>query len=111
LTTCRLKIQVRKKYSGNNTASRKEKIYQTTITLRRYGQARPGPGFSLKLKVEFEDGTIEWREWDAQGRWARFYFEKPARVKTAVLDPEAICWWTAIFLTTAMTGKGQGPNF
>lgn len=39
--------------------SSKQKIYETAITLRRYGEIQLGPGFSLKLKVEFEDGSTE----------------------------------------------------
>ncbi|MDY0231439.1 MAG: hypothetical protein RBR88_03040, partial [Candidatus Saccharicenans sp.] len=67
-----------------------EKIYQTSVTLRRYGQARLGPEVTIKLKVEFEDGSLEWREWDGQSRWVRFNFEKPVKMRQAVLDPEAI---------------------
>jgi len=69
---------------------KKTKIYETTITLRRYGEAIIGPEEKLKLRVEFENGQVETREWDGQGRWARFTFEKPCRVKTAVLDPDSI---------------------
>ncbi len=91
-------------------ALKQEKIYQTTITLRRLGQARPGPGYSLKLRVDFEDGSSEWREWDGQGRWARFYFEKPARVKTAVLDPEAIWLVDSNFSNNSYSKTGPGAR-
>ena len=85
-----------KNFSQSQTASEKkgnkeeEKIYETTVTLRRYGEARLGPGETLRLKVEFADGTTEWREWDGQSRWVRFTFEKPARIKRAILDPDGI---------------------
>ncbi|MGC8746020.1 MAG: M1 family metallopeptidase, partial [Candidatus Saccharicenans sp.] len=64
--------------------------YETTITLRRYGEARIGPGVKMKLKVKFEDGKVEWREWDGQNRWTRFTFITPTPVQTAQLDPEHI---------------------
>jgi hypothetical protein len=76
--------------AGKKPVLEKEKIYQAVITLRRYGEAKPGPGFALKLKIEFEDGSTEWREWDGQSRWHRFYFEKPLKVKRAWLDPEGL---------------------
>ena len=68
----------------------RQKIYETIITLRRYGEIKLAPGYNLKLKVEFEDGSIDWKEWDGQSRWVRFYFEKPVRVKRAVLDPDGL---------------------
>ncbi len=91
-------------------SSRKEKSYQTTITLRRYGQAKPSPEFPLKLKVEFEDGSIEWREWDAQSRWARFDFEKPAKVKTACLDPEGLWLVDSNFANNSYSARGPGAR-
>ncbi len=89
-------------------SSRKEKIYRTTITLRRYGQAKPSPEFPLKLKVEFEDGSVEWREWNAQSRWVRFEFEKPARVKTACLDPEAVWLVDSNLANNSYSSAGPG---
>ncbi|MDI6850063.1 MAG: M1 family metallopeptidase [Candidatus Saccharicenans sp.] len=91
-------------------SSRKEKIYQTTITLRRYGQAKPAPAFPLKLKVEFEDGSTEWRAWDAQSRWARFDFEKPARVKTACLDPEGLWLVDSNLANNSYSSRGPGAS-
>lgn len=70
---------------------KKQKIYENIITLRRYGEARISPEEKLRLKVEFEDGSVEWREWDGQSRWIRFILEKPSPVKMAILDPD--CLW------------------
>jgi len=88
----------------------KEKIYETTITLRRYGEIKLGPGYNLKLKVEFEDGSTEWREWDGQSRWVRFIFEKPARVKQAILDPEALWLVDANLSNNSYSRKGPGTK-
>ncbi|MDH7492780.1 MAG: M1 family metallopeptidase [Candidatus Saccharicenans sp.] len=89
---------------------KKEKIYQTTISLRRLGEARLGPGLKLKLRVEFEDGAVEWREWDGQSRWARFDFERPSLVKTAVLDPEAIWLVDTNLANNSYSRKGPGAR-
>ncbi len=94
--------------AGEGSSPRKEKIYQTVITLRRYGQASLASGYNLKLRVDFEDGSSEWRQWDGQSRWTRFYFEKPARVKTAVLDPEAIWLVDSNFSNNSYSRKGPG---
>ncbi len=94
--------------ADSNQKNEKGKIYETMITLRRYGEARPGPGITLKLKVEFEDGSLEWREWDGQSRWVRFFFEKPAKLKTAVLDPEGIWLVDSNFSNNSYSVKGPG---
>jgi hypothetical protein len=85
-----------------------EKIYQTSITLRRYGQARLGPDETIKLKVEFEDGSLEWREWDGQSCWVSFDFEKPVRVKQALLDPESIWLVDTNLSNNSYAQKGPG---
>ncbi len=92
------------------TAPKKENIYETVITLRRHGPACLGPGYTLKLRVDFEDGSSEWREWDGQSRWVRFYFEKPTRVKTAVLDPEAIWLVDSNFSNNSYSSQGPGTR-
>jgi hypothetical protein len=65
--------------------------YLTTVTFRRFGEARVGPGESLKIKVVFKDGSEESRSWDGQGRWTRLTFETKAEVDYAVIDP-AMIW-------------------
>jgi hypothetical protein len=94
--------------AGQKKGSSKQKIYETAITLRRYGEIQLGPGFSLKLKVEFEDGSTEWREWDGQSRWHRIYFEKPVKVKRAWLDPEGL-WLIDTNLSNNSYSR-QGPG-
>ncbi|MCX8160480.1 MAG: M1 family metallopeptidase [Candidatus Saccharicenans sp.] len=96
--------------SAEKSSSTKAKIYQTVITLRRYGQAHPGPGHYLKLRIDFEDGSSEWRNWDGQARWVRFYFEKPARVKTAILDPETIWLVDSNLTNNSYSSRGPGAK-
>jgi len=40
------------------------------------------------LVVEFEDGSLETRNWDDDRRWHRFLFHKPVKGKTAWLDAD-----------------------
>ncbi|MGQ9801610.1 MAG: M1 family metallopeptidase [Candidatus Saccharicenans sp.] len=89
---------------------KQQKLYQTTITLRRLGEARLGPGLKLKLRVEFEDGSVEWREWDGQGRWTRFNFETPTLVRTAVLDPDGIWLVDTNLANNSYSRKGPGAR-
>jgi hypothetical protein len=85
---------------------KKEKIYETTITLRRYGQARIGPEEKLGLRVEFEDGSMETREWDGRARWVSFSFEKPCKVKSAILDPDFIWLVDSNFSNNSYSASG-----
>jgi hypothetical protein len=64
--------------------------YITTVTLRRYGEARVGGDARVKLEVTFEDGSRETRFWDGQDRWTRILFTKPSRARTARLDPDGV---------------------
>jgi hypothetical protein len=68
----------------------KKKEFVTTVTLRRFGEARVRGESLVKLVVAFDDGTQETRFWDGQGRWARQVFVKPAKPLWAKVDPDGI---------------------
>lgn len=62
----------------------KENRYQTEIIVRRLGEVK----LPVDVLIVFEDGE-EFREtWDGQYRWKKYTFQKPARIKKAVVDPE-----------------------
>lgn len=66
------------------------KTYVTSLTLRRFGEARVGKEAPLKVLVVFEDGTKESRIWDGQARWTKMAFEKTVKARYAVVDPETV---------------------
>jgi hypothetical protein len=66
------------------------KLYLTEVKVRRYGEARVRGDAFMKLKVVFEDGSEEVVDWNGQGRWEKFIFEKPSKVKYAQIDPDSI---------------------
>jgi hypothetical protein len=57
--------------------------FRTIITARRDGASVP-----QTLIVKFEDGSVETVRWDDDQPWRRFTFVKPARAKSAELDPD-----------------------
>jgi hypothetical protein len=69
---------------------KEQKVYVTEVKLRRFGEARVRGEAQVKLRVLFEDGTEEVRYWDGQDRWEKFTFEKPAKAKAAVTDPDLV---------------------
>jgi hypothetical protein len=67
-----------------------KKKFLTTVTIRRYGEARVGGDVPVKLKIVFEDGREEVRTWNGRERWVRIVVETPARARFAQVDPEGI---------------------
>ena len=76
------------KLPGRRAAEKSE--YVTTVTLRRFGEARVRGGTPIKLVVAFEDGSRETRLWDGQDRWARVVIVKPAKALWARVDPDVV---------------------
>jgi hypothetical protein len=68
----------------------KEKAFVTTVTARRFGEARMGPGTGVEVRVVFKDGSEETRIWDGQARWSRLTFRTTAEADYAVVDPKLI---------------------
>jgi hypothetical protein len=66
------------------------KDYLSTVVLRRYGEARIGGEARIKLRMVFDDGSVETRFWDGRDRWVKMTFTKPARARSARIDPETI---------------------
>jgi len=69
---------------------RQDEMFLTRVVLRRFGEARIGGGFEIRLRVVFEDGTEDFKFWDGQSRWAKFVFERPSPAAVVEIDPERI---------------------
>ena len=69
---------------------KERKTYITDVTICRHGEARLGGQARLKLRVVFEDGSEEIREWDGLDRWESFRLETTGRAKYAQIDPDLI---------------------
>jgi hypothetical protein len=76
--------------AAGQAAPAAQKVYLTTVTLRRFGEARVKGDVQVKLIVAFEDGSQETRFWDGQGRWTRLLFVKPAKAVWAKVDPDGV---------------------
>jgi len=81
--------KVRELDSAAAKAGRKPE-FTTTVTLRRFGEARVGGDARIKLVVGFADGTEEIRFWNGRDRWAREVFVKPAKAAWARVDPDRV---------------------
>jgi hypothetical protein len=59
--------------------------YRTDVTVRRHGAPVP-----QTLVVKFADGSTETAHWDADERWHKFTWTKPAKAVSAELDPQRL---------------------
>jgi hypothetical protein len=66
--------------SGRNA----RRSYDSEVTVRRLGEVV----MPVDVLVEFSDGTHVTETWDGQYRWTRFRYQREARVRRAVVDPE-----------------------
>jgi hypothetical protein len=59
--------------------------YRTDVTVRRHGAPVP-----QTLVVKFADGSTEIAYWNADERWHKFTWTKPAKAVSAELDPQRL---------------------
>jgi hypothetical protein len=58
-------------------------LYESTVRVRREGDAV----LPVEVWIHFDDGSLEKRQWDGVDRWAKFKFQKTAKVDWVELDP------------------------
>jgi hypothetical protein len=60
-----------------------KELYESTVRVRREGDAV----LPIEVWIHFDDGSLEKRQWDGVDRWARFKFQKTAKVDWVEIDP------------------------
>lgn len=64
----------------------KPAMYESSVHIRRLGDAQA----PVKIRIRFEDGHVEEREWDGQYRWVRYTFLRPHRIEVVRADPDQV---------------------
>lgn len=59
-------------------------MFESTVSIRRLGDAVA----PVKVRVTFENGEQELREWDGQYRWVRYTFLRPVKIARVAVDPD-----------------------
>ena len=62
----------------------KDSVYRSEVTVRRLGEAK----VPVDVLVVFEDGQEIREVWDGLYRWKKYIYQRPSRIKKAVVDPE-----------------------
>jgi len=65
-------------------SEKKEKIYQTTVELRRNGDII----MPVEILIELENGEKIKEKWDGKDKWFELKLETKAKIRSAILDPE-----------------------
>jgi len=60
--------------------------YRTTVVVRRYGEAI----FPIDVLVTFANGDRAVEKWDGVDRWKLYTYERPARARSAQIDPDRV---------------------
>jgi len=60
--------------------------FRTEVIVRRLGDAV----LPVDVLFTFEDGSNVRERWDAAARWHRYTYERPARLRSVVIDPDRI---------------------
>jgi hypothetical protein len=77
--------------------------FRTEVTVRRYGAVVP-----QTLLVKFADGSSETVRWDANEKWHKFSWVKPAKAVSAELDPQRIHYLDTSKLDDSRTIDADG---
>nr|WP_314539893.1 M1 family metallopeptidase [uncultured Massilia sp.] len=77
--------------------------YRTEVLVRRYGAVVP-----QTLVVKFADGSSETVRWDANEKWHKFSWTKPAKAVSAELDPQRIHYLDTSKLDDSRTIEADG---
>jgi hypothetical protein len=80
-----------------------EKDYRSTVRIRRRGEAI----FPVEVRIRFEDGKVENRDWDGQYRWTEFKFVRPSEIESVEIDPQYKVLLDANFTNSSRTETRQ----
>jgi hypothetical protein len=77
----------------------------STVVVRRLGTGI----FPVSVRVVFADGSEAREAWDGRDPWRAFTFRKPARVASAVVDPDRMLLLDVNVTNNSWTAAPRGP--
>jgi len=80
--------------------------FRTTVAVRRYGEAF----FPVDVLVTFADGTQASEHWDGRDRWKLYTYERPAKARSAVVDPNHVLLLDVDYTNNSQTLDPRGPQ-
>lgn len=77
-------FEVRRIRSEEKGDSKKEKLYETIVELRRNGEII----MPVDVLIELENGDKIRRTWDGKEKWYKLKIDTKAKIKSAIVDPD-----------------------
>ncbi|MBI4481752.1 MAG: M1 family metallopeptidase [Acidobacteria bacterium] len=89
--------------SLNSRLEENSRDYRSEVVVDRMG----GATFPVEILLVFEDGKRLIQAWDGKDRWRRFHFVRPARLRSAEVDPGRKNWFDRDFTNNSRRLRGD----
>ena len=83
-----------------------QSIADSTVVVRRYGEAI----FPVDVVTTFEDGERITEHWDGRDRWKAYRYERPARIRSAQVDPDRVLLLDVNYTNNSKTTRPVGAR-
>ncbi|MCJ7496773.1 MAG: M1 family metallopeptidase [candidate division Zixibacteria bacterium] len=84
--TCDYEVRKIKSEELGSSKNKKEKLYETTVELRRNGDII----IPVDIQIELENGEKIRKSWDGEAKWFKLKLETKAKIKSATLGPKYV---------------------
>jgi hypothetical protein len=74
----------RKDWYSKDKEKKGATLYRSEVVVHRLGNF----DLPVTLQVQFDDGSVERKEWDGKDRWHRFVWERKEKLASAEIDPD-----------------------
>ena len=71
-------------YKERERTNGEEPLFLSEVLVRRLGEVQ----IPVEVLVVFEDGKRMEEVWDGQYRWKKYTYQRPSRIKAAIVDPK-----------------------
>ncbi len=82
--TCDYEVRKIKSEELGSSKNKKEKLYETTVELRRNGDII----IPVDIQIELENGEKVRKSWDGEAKWFKLKLETKDKIRSAILDPD-----------------------
>jgi hypothetical protein len=84
--TCDYEVRRIKSEEPGSSKNKKEKLYETTVELRRNGDII----MPVEAQIKLENGEKLKKYWDGKDKWIKLKLETKAKIKSATLGPKYV---------------------
>ncbi len=86
----------------------KEDLYESTVLVRNFGEARVGGDVKIKVRMVFDDGKEKIELWDGASSWKRYTYQGKSQIVHAELDPDRVFLMDSNFTNNSKRVEADG---